>query len=86
MIVRVAFHLKTARVRCMSGFKLNEFGIKISQSDDRVYRSVVLANGLTAILVSDVEADQAAACMTVGVGHLCDPVSTLLRTGCGVLG
>ena len=49
-------------------------------SDDRKYRAVTLANGLTAMVVHDPEADQGAACLSVGVGHLCDPVRRFLST------
>lgn len=36
---------------------------------------VTLQNGLTALLVSDSKADKAAVAMSVGIGHLSDPVS-----------
>lgn len=48
-------------------------------SDDRQYRAITLPNGLVAMVVSDPEADQGAACLNVGVGHLCDPVRTSSR-------
>jgi hypothetical protein len=41
-------------------------------------RLVRLQNGLEALLVSDPEADKAAAALTVRVGHLSDPVCTRL--------
>jgi secreted Zn-dependent insulinase-like peptidase len=45
----------------------------VSPHDDRDYRVVTLENGLTALLVSDVTADRAAASMNVGVGSAQDP-------------
>jgi hypothetical protein len=39
-------------------------------------RLVRLANGLEALVISDPEADKAAAALTVRVGHLSDPVSS----------
>lgn len=45
----------------------------VSPHDSRDYRVLILENGLTALLVSDVEADRAAASMNVGVGSAQDP-------------
>ncbi len=45
----------------------------VSPADDRDYRSVTLDNGLTALLVSDPEADKAAASLNVDVGSAQDP-------------
>ncbi|MBA2778207.1 insulinase family protein [Billgrantia kenyensis] len=45
----------------------------VSPHDARDYRVLTLENGLTALLVSDVEADRAAASMNVGVGSAQDP-------------
>ena len=45
----------------------------ISPHDSRDYRVLKLENGLTALLVSDPEADRAAASMNVGVGSAQDP-------------
>lgn len=42
--------------------------------DKREYRVIELENGLRATLVSDPETDKAAAALSVGVGHFCDPV------------
>ncbi|QTF93286.1 insulinase family protein, partial [Halomonas sp. BM-2019] len=46
---------------------------KVSPHDTRDYRVVTLENGLTALLVSDPEADKAAASMNVSVGSAQDP-------------
>ncbi|WP_225442078.1 insulinase family protein [Shewanella sp. WPAGA9] len=46
-----------------------------SPNDHRHYRHVVLSNGLKVLLVEDKIATQAAASMTVSVGHFDDPVS-----------
>ena len=46
---------------------------RVSPHDSRDYRVLRLDNGLTALLVSDPEADQAAASMNVGVGSAQDP-------------
>jgi insulysin len=45
----------------------------VSPHDERDYRVVTLENGLTALLVSDPEADKAAASMNVSVGSAQDP-------------
>ncbi|MGR4069987.1 insulinase family protein [Billgrantia sp. C5P2] len=45
----------------------------VSPHDNRDYRVLRLDNGLTALLVSDPEADRAAASMNVGVGSAQDP-------------
>jgi hypothetical protein len=44
-----------------------------SRSDDRNYRALALANGLRVLLISDPQADTAAAAMSVAVGHTSDP-------------
>lgn len=44
-----------------------------SQNDDREYRYLELDNGLKVVLVSDKEADKAAASMDVHIGHMADP-------------
>lgn len=46
-----------------------------SQQDTRDYRIIRLRNGLEATLIHDLTSDQAAASLTVSVGHLNDPVS-----------
>ncbi len=46
---------------------------RVSPHDSRDYRVLTLENGLTALLVSDPEADRAAASMNVGVGSAQDP-------------
>ncbi|MDT8895132.1 insulinase family protein [Halomonas sp. I1] len=46
---------------------------RISPHDDRDYRILTLDNGLTALLVSDSEADKAAASLNVDVGSAQDP-------------
>lgn len=48
-------------------------GIEVSQNDKRDYRQLVLANGLRVVLISDVEADSAAAALSVAVGSHHDP-------------
>ncbi|KII85853.1 hypothetical protein PLICRDRAFT_165360 [Plicaturopsis crispa FD-325 SS-3] len=57
------------------GHRFSLFNQEIEQSpnDDRQYRLVVLRNGLEVLLVSDAQTDKAAACLSVGVGHLNDP-------------
>ena len=45
-----------------------------SQSDNRSYRSLTLSNGLSALLISDPEADKSAASINVGVGSALDPL------------
>jgi secreted Zn-dependent insulinase-like peptidase len=47
--------------------------IRISRSDDRIYRYLKLKNNLRCILVSDKDVEKSAACMYVGVGSLYDP-------------
>lgn len=49
--------------------------IETSDLDDREYRLVKLKNGLHAILVHDPAAEKAAACVTIQVGAMHDPVS-----------
>lgn len=46
---------------------------KRSFGDSRSYRCIELQNGLTALLISDLEADISAAALTVNVGHFHDP-------------
>ncbi|PWV73351.1 insulinase family protein [Halomonas sp. A11-A] len=46
---------------------------RVSPHDSRDYRILTLENGLTALLVSDPEADKAAASMNVSVGSAQDP-------------
>ena len=46
---------------------------RVSPHDTRDYRILTLENGLTALLVSDPEADKAAASMNVSVGSAQDP-------------
>lgn len=58
--------------------------IQKSQQDDREYRIIRLENGLEATLIHDAKADKAAASLDVSVGHLSDPVSTMLRCRPGV--
>lgn len=49
--------------------------IKTSPNDHRLYRHLILRNGLSVLLVEDQEASQAAASMAVAVGHFDDPTS-----------
>ena len=51
--------------------------IRKSPNDDRDYRSLVLENGLQVLLISDVNAEKASACMDVGIGSMCDPSDIL---------
>ncbi|SEL38841.1 insulinase family protein [Halomonas daqiaonensis] len=46
---------------------------RVSPHDDRDYRALTLDNGLSVLLVSDPQADQAAASLNVGVGSAQDP-------------
>ncbi|MGM0982805.1 MAG: insulinase family protein [Pseudomonadota bacterium] len=46
---------------------------RVSPHDDRHYRALTLANGLSVLLVSDPQADQAAASLNVGVGSAQNP-------------
>ncbi|KAF0302881.1 Insulin-degrading enzyme [Amphibalanus amphitrite] len=55
----------TVKQRCDS--------IRQSAEDRRRHRGLLLANNLRVLLVSDPEADKAAAAMAVQVGHLSDP-------------
>ncbi|VVC34289.1 Hypothetical protein CINCED_3A004705 [Cinara cedri] len=47
--------------------------IEKSIGDSRVYRGLVLKNGLTALLVSDPDTDKSAASLSVAVGSLSEP-------------
>jgi hypothetical protein len=49
--------------------------IETSEQEDRDYRVIELQNGLQAVIISDPNADKAAASLDVAVGHLFDPVS-----------
>lgn len=57
------------------------FPIPIEQSpnDKRSYRLITLTNGLEAMLIHDASTDKAAVSMSVGVGHLSDPVSSHIQ-------
>ncbi len=44
-----------------------------SDEDKRLYRGLVLENGLRTLLISDPETDKSAAAVDVNVGHLSDP-------------
>ncbi|CAM3379021.1 insulinase family protein [Halomonas lysinitropha] len=46
---------------------------RVGPNDDRHYRALTLANGLSVLLVSDPQADQAAASLNVGVGSAQNP-------------
>jgi len=45
-----------------------ENNVEKSPNDNRLYRGVVLKNGMKLMLVSDPNANFASACLTVGVG------------------
>ncbi|GAA5953870.1 hypothetical protein JCM3765_000674 [Sporobolomyces pararoseus] len=47
--------------------------IEQSPNDDKLYRLIMLENGLEALIISDPKADKASAAMDVKVGHLSDP-------------
>lgn len=49
-----------------------------SRLDQRQYRVIRLENDLTAILIHDPQTEHAAASLDVTVGHLSDPVSSIL--------
>ncbi len=53
--------------------KTDDATLKTSPNDSRDYRLLTLDNGLTVLLVSDSEADKAAASMNVDVGSASDP-------------
>lgn len=55
-------------------FKFYDGPFQLPEQDDRKYRLLQLENGLKAVLVHDPSADKAAACATVAVGYLHDPV------------
>ena len=48
-------------------------GLEVSPQDDRAYRVVELGNGLIAVVVSDPDAEKAAAALSVDVGASRDP-------------
>eukprot|EP00250_Pteridium_aquilinum_P021928 c25264_g2_i1 orf=2311-5265(+) len=50
-----------------------EVSILKPRNDSRLYRRIVLPNGLQALLISDPDTDKAAASMDVHVGHFSDP-------------
>lgn len=50
-------------------------GIAVPDTDDRQYRHVELENGLSVVLVSDADADKAAASLDVRVGSRQDPAA-----------
>ena len=45
-----------------------------SPNDPRQYRHLVLANGLTVLLVQQADSEKSAAALTVNVGHFDDPI------------
>ena len=49
--------------------------------DTREYRLIRLDNGLLCMLIHDAEADKAAACVSIAVGALNDPVSSHIFAG-----
>ena len=65
------FAIATAAYRI--NMQTPEITIKQSPNDQREYRSLVLENGLKVLLVSDSEADKAAASLAVNVGSGDDP-------------
>ena len=59
------------------GFSVYTGAIDKPELDSREYRILRLESGLHAVLVHDATADKAAACVSIAVGHLQDPVSRL---------
>ena len=57
------------------GYAVFSDTIRKPDLDDRDYRLIELDNGLRAVLVHDAGAEKAAACLTVQVGAMFDPVS-----------
>ncbi|VDO07030.1 unnamed protein product [Rodentolepis nana] len=57
-----------------SSINREEVKITKSENDNRLYRVVTLPNRLTVLLISDSQADKAAACLAVAVGSFSDPV------------
>jgi len=57
----------------MSQWVIADSAVIKSEVDKKQYRSLVLENGLTVLLISDPEADQAAAALDVHVGSGSDP-------------
>ncbi|GAA5900616.1 uncharacterized protein JCM6883_002901 [Sporobolomyces salmoneus] len=51
----------------------NRAPIEQSPNDDKLYRLIMLENGLEALIIQDPKADKASAAMDVKVGHLSDP-------------
>ncbi|KAG5669690.1 hypothetical protein PVAND_017573 [Polypedilum vanderplanki] len=50
--------------------------IKKSQQDPKNYRAIVLPNEIKVTLISDPTTSKSAACMSIEVGHMSDPVDT----------
>lgn len=44
-----------------------------SQQDAKIYRGIVLENGIKVLLISDPTTSKSASCLTVEVGHMSDP-------------
>jgi insulysin len=51
----------------------NERLILLPANDKRVHKHIVLPNGLSCTLVSDITTEKSSACCSVAVGSLCDP-------------
>lgn len=68
---------ETARKASLPGYKTFMGSIEKPDVDRRDYRVIELENGLRAVVIHDPTADKAAACVSVHVGHLNDPVSPI---------
>jgi len=62
-----------AKIGTMPGIKVSTDSIAKSQQDKRLYRGIVLENGLKVLLISDPETDKSAAAMDVHIGSMSDP-------------
>lgn len=58
----------------LPAYRLFTGDVEKPAADDRAYRVLALQNGLRALLVRDPQADMAAACVALAIGHMHDPV------------
>lgn len=65
----------TPGTHSLPGYLTFTGSIEKPKVDERDYRVIELENGIRAVLIHDSTADKAAACVSVHVGHLSDPVS-----------
>ncbi|XP_025191537.1 insulin-degrading enzyme-like [Melanaphis sacchari] len=72
-------HTNSRFFRSLKSLKISEKverridNIEKSIGDSRIYRGLVMKNGLTALLISDPETDMSAASLSVAVGSLSEP-------------